>query len=258
MWRQPDHRRRSAAAPRVRVPAALEQRVGAAAERLAAALERELGELGELVLTDNRSTIYSVRPSPAGLRLRVHWSFAGAPESVIAALADAIGGPPAARRRALHDVRQHFDRHRRRAPARAPAPRPAGACFDLAEIRDRLNREYFGDRLRVDVAWGRRPSPQRRRRRRGRRSIHLGTYRADLGLIRIHPVLDRPEVPLYVVEAVMHHEMLHAALPALTVGGRRRLHTPEFRRRERLFADHARARAWIDAHLDHLLAERYR
>jgi hypothetical protein len=30
-----------------------------------------------------------------------------------------------------------------------------------------------------------------------------------LGLIRIHPVLDRREVPLYFLESVLHHEMLH-------------------------------------------------
>ncbi|MCB1056627.1 MAG: hypothetical protein KDD11_14090 [Acidobacteria bacterium] len=229
------------------------------ADDLARRLRHSLDKpLASLTLTDNRSTILSARPSPRGLAVRVHRSFAGAPDPVVEALAEVAAGGRH-RRAALAVVREHFRRHRPeppRRPHRASAGEARGRHFDLAEIRDRVNQAYFGGLLDVAIAWGRAPVPRRRPQRR--RTIHLGTYRADLNLVRIHPVLDRRGVPLYVVESVVHHEMLHAAMPATVVAGRRRLHTPEFRRRERLFADHERAQAWIEDHLDQLLAARYR
>lgn len=225
--------------------------------RLAGALATPLASL---VLTDNRSTILSARPGRRGLTLRVHWSFVDAPDEVVRALARVAAGG-SERRSALAVVREHFRHHRMTSPAQRPRTEPAagsgqGSHFDLEAIRDRINGIYFEDRLGVAIAWGR--VPVRRRRPRRRRTIHLGTYRPDLGLVRVHPVLDRAAVPLFVVESVVHHEMLHADLPVTVVAGRRRLHTPEFRRRERLFADHDRAQAWIDEHLDRLLEARYR
>jgi hypothetical protein len=251
-------------------------------------LERHLStNLHRLTLTNNRSTILSTRPTPHGLDLRVHWSFVGAPKAVVEALALAAGGKGGAKRRALALLREHFRHHwqsqwQPRPPGSVqprgegspegapPAPRPRrptlraeGRCFDLQKIRDRLNDQYFENRVEVAIGWGKSPAPPRRQKRRRRQSIHLGTFRPlpagpEQGTIRIHPVLDREEVPLYVVESVVHHEMLHADLPATVVRGRRRLHTPEFRRREALYVHYHQARAWIDAHLDHLLTQRYR
>ena len=166
------------------------------------------------------------------------------------------------RRRALATIRAHYEA--RRAPAEPPRPRrrtdlaPRGERFDLAAIRDRLNRSWFGARLTAAVTWGR----ERRGRgparaaagcRRRRASIQLGSYHHEEDLIRIHPALDRAEVPEYVVEAVVFHELLHAALPPEVRNGRRRLHTAEFRRRERLYPDYSRAERWIRGNLPKLL-----
>ncbi|MDY7093183.1 MAG: hypothetical protein SX243_09450 [Acidobacteriota bacterium] len=261
--------------PAVRVPAALRSHLGEPADEFFHKLHRRLpGNLAKLTLTNNRSTIVSTRPTPDGFDVRVHWCFAGAPEPVLEALGRVAAGERRGKPQALAVLREHFRGHwedRRQAPADSPAPprprrrslRAEGQCFDLREIRDRINHQYFENRLEVAIGWGKSPSPPRRRKRRRRQSIHLGTFRPlpagpEQGLIRIHPVLDRVDVPLYVVESVVHHEMLHADLPATVVGGRRRLHTPEFRRREALYVHYHQARAWIDAHLDQLLTQRYR
>ena len=66
--------------------------------------------------------------------------------------------------------------------------------------------------------------------------------------------LDRWEVPEYYVAAVVFHEMLHQVVPALERNGRRVVHGAEFRRRERAYPDHARARAWEEENLDLLLS----
>ena len=72
--------------------------------------------------------------------------------------------------------------------------------------------------------------------------------------VRIHPTLDRPEVPEFYVAAVVFHEMLHQAVPVHEAGGRRVVHGREFRARERAYRDHERARAWESRHLGLLLS----
>ncbi len=81
----------------------------------------------------------------------------------------------------------------------------------------------------------------------------LGTYSADLGLIRIHPALDQPFVPDFFVESVVHHEMLHERHgTGVSPTGRRILHSPAFRAEERQHPDYTRARTWERKHI-HLL-----
>ena len=69
-------------------------------------------------------------------------------------------------------------------------------------------------------------------------------------------MLDAPDVPRHVVEAVVHHELLHADMPPEIRNGRRCFHTPEFRRRERQFRHLEKANAWILEHLPELLRAR--
>ncbi|RMH19470.1 MAG: hypothetical protein D6696_10485 [Acidobacteria bacterium] len=223
----------------------------ALARRLAPLLRRPLEAV---ILTDNRSSILSARPQGDGLRLRIHRCFAGASDELLRQVAVLVDSRPgsAARRAALAAVRAHFERHAPAAPRRRPRLEPVGAYHHLEPIRDDVNRSFFGGRLEVGITWGRRPS-----RRRGT-SIQLGSYDPRANVVRVHRALDRPEVPRYVIAAVVHHEMLHAVLPPRRRGGRRQLHGPEFRRRERAFPDFERAEAWLEANLELLLHPRGR
>lgn len=241
---------------------------GADLEAFVDGLDRHLGgRLERVVLTDNRSRILSARPvgrwsggrRPAfgrpRLALRIHWSFALAPDPVLAEVATFLDAGGARRRRALGALRDHFgafqgpseDAARPLRRRRRVVLRPRGAHHDLDALCDEVNRRYFGGRLEVGITWGRRPG------RRGRRTIHLGTYDHEQSVIRIHRHLDHPRVPRVVVASVVHHELLHAAMPAETVRGRRRLHPPEFRRRERAFDGFREAEAWIRDNLQWLL-----
>lgn len=146
----------------------------------------------------------------------------------------------------------------RRAPAPAPPRRtrirPRGRCSDLSRIAEELNRRFFGGELTARITWGRRRPRRRSRRRRTRRvSMQLGSYHPDQDLVRVHPALDQPWVPRYVLEAVIYHELLHAALPPVERNGRRRIHTPEFRRRERLYPHLDRAQHWVEQNLPRLI-----
>ena len=216
----------------------------ALAPRLRAALG---GRLGVLTLTDNRSTIVSAREAGGGkLNVRIQRCFAAAPDETVAAVAEFLTGAKGspARRRALAGVREYSRRH---LPAAAPVRRRRRIV--LRPVGH--TRRYFGGELDVHVTWGRAPS--RRRKRRRNPSVRLGTYTDRDRVVRIHRCLDRGFVPRYVVESVVYHEMLHAAVPPVTRNGRRRIHTPEFRRRERLFPDYERAERWLDRNLKRLL-----
>ncbi len=232
------------------------------------------GRLAALVLTDARSRMLSVRRLPGELpsyALRLHRCFAAAPDEALAAVAAWVkaGRRSPRAREALAVFRRHFAAHRGDAPAPRPrAPlRPEGRTLDLRPLCTELDRQYFGGELGVDVTWGRGAAScdpldadgraGRGRRRRSRRpTLQLGSYDHDLRLVRIHPVLDAPTVPRWVVASIVFHELLHAALPPVERGGRRLVHTPEFRRRERLFPDHTRAERWIARHLSELLRRR--
>ena len=247
-------------------------------DELFAALNRLFrGRLAALVLTDARTRMLSVRRLPGEslcYALRLHRCFAAAPDEALAAVATWVkaGRRSPRAREALAVLRRHFTAHRKATPApprpRAPL-RPQGRTLDLGPLCADLDRRYFGGELGVDVTWGRGAAScdpldaggraARGRRRRSRRpTLQLGSYDHDLRLVRIHPVLDTPTVPRYVVASIVFHELLHAALPPVERGGRRLVHTPELRRRERLFPDHARAERWIARHLSELLRARRR
>ncbi len=224
------------------------------------------GRLCSLTLTDNRRTILSVRPGRPGdrtqLALRIHRSFLEAPEDVLRAVASFVesrNGSDRARE-ALAVIREHFSRHRPAPGARARRPvlRTEGTALDLRQVLDDLNQRYFDGRLSADITWGKAVAgaPGHRCRQRRTASLQLGSYSYEDRLIRVHRVLDQPSVPRYVIEAVVYHELLHADLPPVESHGRRYFHTPEFRRRERLFRHLDKANAWIQENLPDLLRAR--
>ncbi len=222
------------------------------ASELADALADLLTERVRLTVHDNRSTMVSFRRNPGEIHYRVHHMFLEAPHEVVHALA-AFAGPrrgAAARRR---EAGSRIDAYVKRNRACIAVPRAdrllaQGRVHDLQAIFDRLNAAQFEGRIEARIGWG------AVRLGRRRRTVKTGVYVQDARIIRIHPTLDRVQVPEFYVAAVVFHEMLHQAVPAREVNGRRVVHGAEFRKRERLYPDHARARAWEDRHLSLLLS----
>lgn len=223
-----------------------------AASRLADALAGLLAEPVRLTVHDNRSTMVSFRRDTGAVHYRVHHMFLDAPGEVVRALATFAGSQRggAARRREAGTRIDAFVRHNRARIAVPHADRlvAQGRVHDLQSLFDRLNAEHFEGRIEARIGWG----PVRGGRRR--RTVKTGVYVQDARLIRIHPTLDRPEVPEFYVAAVVFHEMLHQAVPAREVAGRRIVHGSEFRRRERAYPGFARAKAWEERNLSLLLS----
>ena len=120
-----------------------------------------------------------------------------------------------------------------------------GKHFDLQRIFHRLNQRFFRGRLRgYKIEWG------RRRKHRPKEYFIFGTIQEEDRVIRIHPALDQPFVPLWFMQYILFHEMLHSVVPDEELpGGRRRVHTEEFNRRERQFPGYRRARRWEEENL---------
>ena len=124
--------------------------------------------------------------------------------------------------------------------------RPRGNTHDLNALLQSVNEEFFGGGRAVYITWGqdgRRSSPARRSRSR---HIRFGSYDEHAKVIRIHPALDRAEVPEFFIRFVIYHEMLHDLLDMETdaTTGRRSIHPSEFREMERLFPQYHEAIAF--------------
>jgi hypothetical protein len=212
------------------------------ARRLADALSSLLTEDVRLTVHDNRSTMVSFRRRGREVHYRIHHMFLDAPGEVVGALAafaDVARGAAARRQDAGRRIDAWVKGHRHRiSPPRAGPLQPRGRAHDLQAIFDRVNAEHFGGAIEARIGWG----PVRVGDRS--RTVKTGVYLEEGRLIRIHPSLDRPEVPELYVAFIVFHEMLHQAVPARMAKGRRIVHGPEFRRRERAHPDFERALAW--------------
>jgi hypothetical protein len=129
------------------------------------------------------------------------------------------------------DVRKHLD-HVRSARGRKQVEDPKGQHFDLLEIFDELNFQYFfGLMARPTLGWSRQAS----------RTL-LGHYDSSHNTIVLSRILDRAEVPRLAVEYVLYHEMLHMRHPVEHRGARRCVHTRAFKEEEKRFVQFREAK----------------
>ncbi len=195
-----------------------------------------------LTITDNATSMLSAAKKNGVIAVRLHRMFLHAGDEVLTAVAGFIAGRKEGRP-LIRDFIRRNSPHREHPASRRTVLTPHGTVHCLADIFDRLNREYFDNRITAGITWGNNRCGRRPRR------ITLGTYCSATNIVRINPLLDRRSVPSYFVEFIVYHEMLHADLRAETAVGRRRLHAKEFCMRERQFAAYEKALAWEKKHL---------
>lgn len=200
-----------------------------------------------LSVHDNRSTMISFRRQPPLLKVRVHHMFLDAPDHVVTAIADYAGKGVRAAGQVLDDYIAARQERIRALPKRPAALEARGRCFDLQVLFDELNQQHFQGGIRARIGWGRQTG------RRRRKSIRLGVYDHKAREIRVHPALDRPDVPRFFVEYIVFHEMLHQLFPSDRHTGRHVHHPRAFRDRERAFPRYEAALAWEKQHLHQLL-----
>ena len=182
----------------------------------------------------------SVRRQPGRYRLRVHRMFVSASPRVVAALGRFVIHPdPEASRTLDAFIAQHAPTLPAPQPRRRISEHAQGKHHDLQAVFDELNVAYFGVTIDAKITWGRRKRPDQPPRMY--RTLTLGSYSVEDRLIRIHPLLDRPDVPDYYVAWIVYHEMLHQKHGIPERHGRRQFHPPTFLAEERLFDEYERA-----------------
>jgi hypothetical protein len=131
----------------------------------------------------------------------------------------------------LRKLRQFF------APPKKPRSivlRKEGNHFNLQEIYDQVNAQYFEGKVDLHITWFN-PKKTRYQRR-----IMLGCYHKDKKLVKINRVLDQPDIPPYYISFIVYHEMLHHVAPPIIQRFRRRqIHHQEFKDLEKKFQDYA-------------------
>lgn len=221
------------------------ERARALASRIAEHLGAEVKV--HLSVHDNRSTMISFRRQPPLLKIRAHHMFLDAPPPVVSAIADYAGRGRREAGQVLDDYIAQRQARIRALPRKPGLLEPRGQCFDLQQIFDALNAEFFQSGVRARIGWGRQTGKRRRK------SIRLGVYDHQAREIRLHPALDRPDVPRFFVEFIVFHEMLHQLFPSDRDSGRHVHHPRAFRDRERAYPKYQAAMAWEREHLQELL-----
>jgi len=195
------------------------------------------GKAVTLTITDNATSMLSAARKNGRLTVRLHRMFLQAEDVILEAVAGFIAGKKECRTVIRDFIKTNSPRIGHTTSTPAPLM-PHGKVYSLTDIFEQVNRGYFEGRITAGITWGRNRPVKRVRR------ITLGSYCNSSNIIRIHPLLDRKAVPSYFVEFIVYHEMLHADLRVEPGDGRRRLHTKEFRLRERQFAAYEQALAW--------------
>ncbi len=106
-----------------------------------------------------------------------------------------------------------------------------GIFFDLKQIMDNLNLIYFKGRLNLNITWFEKPVYKRFSH------ITFGSFDKNLNLIRINKILDRADIAFYFINYIVYHEMLHYVCKEMIDDtGKRKIHTKEFKDKEKEFA----------------------
>ena len=120
-----------------------------------------------------------------------------------------------------------------------PPINPKGKFHDLEQIFDAVNETYFNGELKIKITWS---------KKIGGLSFH--SIRQDpftgenVHLISISRGYDMENCPFYAIAGVVYHECLHVAIPPEIKNGRRVVHSPLFKKREKRYIYYAEWSKW--------------
>lgn len=207
-------------------------------------LEGIAGKRLKVKINDNRSTMLSVKWEPDCTKVSLHRMFLEAPRNIMEELAcylkreNQIISP---------SVKAFIEDNLKKIDYSHTVDKGnlyhQGNVYNIKQIYDELNEEYFRKRLNLLITWFGKPNQKNRSR------ITFGLYHDPLKLIKIHRILDTPSIPNYFISYVIYHEMLHYVCPAyIDEKGLNRVHSKEFKEREKCFRYYNLAQRWIKEH----------
>lgn len=201
-----------------------------------------LGRPVSLTITNNVRSMISFKDKKDGtMLLRLHNMFYNAPENILRGVTNWIKYP----QKGSSLLKQFMKENKSlvRTPAKSSKSRrilnAVGRYYDLRKIFARINADYFESRLEMRITWGKKLNF------RHTKSMQLGTFCPESGVITISRRLDSIRVPQYFLSYVVYHEMLHAHVGIKRgANGRRKVHGRDFKALERKFADYERAQSF--------------
>lgn len=214
-------------------------------------LETKVGKRLQLKINDNRAAMLSVKWERSQTRVSIHRMFLEAPNNVIDELAFYLRRKQKSLtpmlKAYIEEKWQKLDYSHLLDQKKMSVQ---GEAHDLGVIFAKVNQIYFDNKIDLLITW------YGERDKRNRSRVTFGLYYDSMRLIKINRLLDNRDVPGYVVEFVVYHEILHHLYPA-SVGqsGRRNIHTKEFKTKEKQFGAYAEAKEWIKENYAGLFAE---
>jgi hypothetical protein len=199
----------------------------------------------KLRINNNTTNLFSLEKTYPSreVKLNLHRIFLKAPTPVIQALVRFIRNPIEKYKK---DIRIFIYEHSHEIESKTDASHPTpvvtkGKYFNLATILRCMNEKYFGNRLHVNITWGKAGIVMGK----ARSNIQFANFDSNKNIIHVNPALDKQIVPMYFMEYIVFHEMLHKVIPpTITQSGRLYFHTKAFRQREREFKDFKKAVSW--------------
>ena len=183
-----------------------------------------------LKITRNQVSMVSIQFKADHILCRLHEAFLHAPPAIHQHLHRYLKGRRKRHWAPVADYAQTIEPQQHN----TPTTKTTGQHYDLKGLLDEVNQTWFDGTIEVNITWGRNPS---RGPSRKHTSIHFGSYAANANLIRIHPRLDSPQVPIEFVKFVIYHEILHIVHPPYRKNGRWVFHPKVFRTAEKRYPD---------------------
>lgn len=189
---------------------------------------------------EHTAVLYRTRVEGDGVRLTASEAFVSAPDEVLEALSCiALLGKISPY---LDIVNRHVDSEEFAESLLAidligipGSISTRGRHHDLAQSFDRVNAAYFQGQLTPPrLTWNRSVTVRK-----------MGHFQPATDTVMISLTLDTPEVPAWVLDYVVYHELLHRELGVQVVNGRRYVHTPAFRQAERRFSQQKEAEEFL-------------
>jgi predicted metallopeptidase len=124
---------------------------------------------------------------------------------------------------------------------------PQGDCYHLELIAQKVLEDYrivfknYFDTYYVQYKWNNKNTFRK-----------LAYFNPNHHIIVVSPNFDRLEVPQYVLEYLIYHELLHAFLGIVQKKGKRSIHTPEFHRLEKIFMHYELANHFLTQYTKNL------
>jgi len=177
-------------------------------------------------------------------RLSIHKIFLTAPDEVVSAIALYVKGVKHEKSERL--LRGYIQSHLPTLDYSCRVDESSlchqGAVYNVFQIYQNLNKLYFGGKLNLQITWYGRAVRKRRSK------VIFGEYHDALRLVKIHRILDDAFFPDYFVSFIVYHEMVHHIVAGkFDSKGTYRVHTAEFKARERLFQYYEKAVKWEKA-----------